>query len=129
MAYSPLGRGFLAGSVRKASDLAETDLRRTHPRFEGENLRRNLELVEHLQKLADERRCTTAQLALAWVLAQSSIVLPIFSTRRREHLATNVGALDIHLRQADLDLIGAAVSPDLVQGARHPAEHMKTIES
>ena len=129
MAYSPLGRGFLTGSVRKASDLAETDLRRTHPRFEEENLRHNLELVERLQKLADERRCTAAQLALAWVLAQPSGILPIFSTRRREHLVTNVGALDIHLSQADLDLIGAAVSPDQVHGARHPAEHMKTIES
>lgn len=129
MAYSPLGRGFLTGSIRKASDLGETDLRRTHPRFEEKNLRRNLELVERLQKLAEERQCTAAQLALAWVLAQPSDVLPIFSTRRREHLATNVGALDVHLSQADLDLIGAAVSPDLVQGARHPAEHMKTIES
>lgn len=129
MAYSPLGRGFLTGSVRSAADLGATDFRRTHPRFEDENLRHNLELVERLEKLADERRCTTAQLALAWVLAQPWGVLPIFSTRRREHLAANVGALDIHLTEEDLKLIGAAVSPDLVHGARHPAEHMKTIES
>jgi aryl-alcohol dehydrogenase-like predicted oxidoreductase len=129
MAYSPLGRGFLTGSVRKTTDMAETDLRRTHPRFEEENLRRNLELVDRLQQLADERRCTAAQLALAWVLAQPAGILPIFSTRRREHLVTNVAALDLELSQADLDLIGSTVSPDLVQGARHPAEHMKTIES
>jgi aryl-alcohol dehydrogenase-like predicted oxidoreductase len=129
MAYSPLGRGFLTGSVRTTADLAEGDLRRTHPRFEDENLRQNLALVERLQALAEERRCTAAQLALAWVLAQPWGILPIFSTRRREHLATNVGALEIHLTKAELDLIGATVSPDLVQGARHPAEHMKTIES
>lgn len=129
MAYSPLGRGFLTGSVRETTDFAETDLRRTHPRFEDENLRRNLELVDRLQKLAEERGCTAAQLALAWVVARPWGIVPIFSTRRREHLVTNIGALDLELSQADLNLIGVTVSPDQVRGARHPAEHMKTIES
>jgi len=129
VAYSPLGRGFLAGGVRSRSDLSEADFRRTHPRFQEENLRANLALVEQMQRLAEERRCTTAQLALAWIVAQPFGVVPIPATRRREHLVDNVRALEIPLSAADLDLIGDAVSVADVHGARHPADHMKTIES
>ena len=129
IAYSPLGRGFLAGAVRSTSDLPPDDMRRTHPRFQEANLRRNLTLVERLQSLASERGCTAAQLALAWILAQPWGVVPIPATRRLQHIIDNVGALDIRLSAADLELVGSAVPETLVQGARHPAEHMKTIES
>lgn len=129
VAYSPLGRGFLAGGIRSAKDLAEGDFRRTHPRFQDENIRANAALVERMQRLADEHRCTTAQLALAWIVAQRWGVVPIPATRRREHLIDNARALEIRLSDADLELIGAAVSAADVHGARHPAEHMKTIET
>ncbi len=129
IAYSPLGRGFLSGGVRTTGDLPEADMRRAHPRFAEANLRWNLALVERLQALAEELGCTAAQLALAWIVAQPWGAVPIPATRHREHLQANVASLEIHLGETDLRAIEEAVPPQLVHGARHPAEHMKTIES
>jgi aryl-alcohol dehydrogenase-like predicted oxidoreductase len=127
VAYSPLGRGFLAGQVRADADLGADDFRRTHPRFQETNLVRNVALMESLAELAQRMGHTPAQLALAWLLSRPGHVYAIPGTRRVEHLRENLRALEIHLTRADRDAIGRAVHPDLVQGARHPAEHMKTI--
>jgi aryl-alcohol dehydrogenase-like predicted oxidoreductase len=129
MAYSPLGRGFLTGAIRSSGDLGPDDFRRTHPRFQEENLRANLLFVEKLNQLASGRNSTAAQLALAWVLAQPWGIMPIVATRSVKHLAENARALEIHLDASDLDEITAAIPVAEIKGERHPAEHMKTIEA
>src|SRR5207245_6069436 len=129
MAYSPLGRGFLTGSIRSSADLETKDFRRNHPRFQEDNLRANLGFVDHLKTLAEASGHTAAQLALAWVLHQPWDIVPIVATRSSKHLAENVRALEIQLTASELATIAAAVPPDLIQGERHPADHMKTIES
>src|SRR5205085_8146080 len=90
--YSPLGRGFLTGAIKKADDLAEDDRRRNFPRFQGENLDKNVALVTRLEEMAKEKGCTPAQLALAWVLAQGDDIVPIPGTKRRKYLEQNVAA-------------------------------------
>ena len=100
--YSPLGRGFLTGQITSPDDLAPDDARRNHPRFQGENVQRNLDLVARVQEIAREKGCTPAQLALAWVLARGEDVVPIPSTKRRRHLEENVGALQVVLAADDL---------------------------
>jgi aryl-alcohol dehydrogenase-like predicted oxidoreductase len=127
IAYSPLGRGFLAGQVRAESDMAPGDFRRTTPRFQAENLKRNLPLLERLSDLAKKLGHTSAQLALAWLLSRPGRVYAIPGTRRISHLRENLKAVDLRLTAAELEDIGRAVPPDLVQGERHPADHMKTI--
>jgi aryl-alcohol dehydrogenase-like predicted oxidoreductase len=127
IAYSPLGRGFLAGQVRAETDLVKGDFRRTHPRFEAANLKRNLAFLDSLSDLGKTLGRTPAQLALAWLLSRPGDVYAIPGTRRIAHLRENMEALDMVLTSAELDAIGNAVPPDLVQGERHPAEHMKTI--
>ena len=127
VAYSPLGRGFLTGAVRSAGDLEAGDFRRTHPRFEEENIRKNVAILDRLAEVAERLNCSPAQLALAWVLAQPWHVIPIPATRREEHLRSNMAALDVPLGQADVALINQALEMNGVAGARHPAEHMKTI--
>lgn len=129
MAYSPLGRGFLTGSIRSTADLEATDFRRTHPRFQEDNLRANLAFVDHLKALAADRGCTAAQLALAWVLGQPWGIMPIVATRNADHLKDNIRALGIVLTASELSAISAAVPAESIRGERHPAEHMKTIES
>ncbi len=128
IAYSPLGRGFLTGTIRRADDLARNDFRRGNPRFQDENIARNLAFVDRLAELGRGLGCTAAQLALAWVVAQPWGIVPIPATRRKEHLIANVKALDVTLTPADLAAINEAVPPAAVQGARHPADHMKTID-
>jgi len=96
VAYSPLGRGFLTAKITSLDDLADNDWRRTMPRFEKENFGRNLELVERIKALAARKGCSTAQLALAWVLAQGDDIVPIPGTKRRRYLEENIGALDVH---------------------------------
>jgi aryl-alcohol dehydrogenase-like predicted oxidoreductase len=95
--FSPLGRGFLTGKIKKPEDLPNDDYRRTTPRFQGENFQRNLDLVERLTTIAREKKCTPAQLALAWVLAQGNDIVPIPGTKRRKYLQENIGALDVDL--------------------------------
>ena len=97
VAYSPLGRGFLTGQIKRPEDIVEGDWRRNHPRFQGENFQKNLDLVQRVEQLAREKRCTPSQLALSWLLAQGEDVVPIPGTTTRAHLESNVGALDVRL--------------------------------
>jgi aryl-alcohol dehydrogenase-like predicted oxidoreductase len=118
--YSPLGRGMLTGVIRTMSDLAENDRRRDHPRFQAGNVEANAALVRPLFELADAKRCTPAQLALAWLLARKPWIVPIPGTRKIEHLAENAGAAAIALTPADVADIDAAAGNVTVQGARLP---------
>lgn len=120
VAYSPLGRGFLTGAIRGAADLPEGDTRRLFPRFQAENLARNLEGAGRFRALADGIGCTPAQLALAYVLAQWEGVLTIPGTKKRRYLEENVRAADIRLDPALLAAIAAALPEDAVQGERYP---------
>ena len=120
VAYSPLGRGFLSGELRRFEDFAPDDYRRKHPRFQGENFAHNLALVEKVRDLAAAKGCTAAQLALAWVLAQGQDIVPIPGTKQRRYLEQNIGALDVALAAADLAAIEAAFPLQAVAGARYP---------
>ena len=102
VAYSPLGRGFLTGQIKSPEDLEATDYRRGSPRFQGENFQKNLDLVVAVTEMAAEKRCTPAQLALAWVLAQGNDVVPIPGTKRPRYIAENIGALALTFTPADL---------------------------
>jgi aryl-alcohol dehydrogenase-like predicted oxidoreductase len=125
--YSPLGRGFLTGKIKKREDLAEDDYRRTTPRFQGENFQRNLDLVERVGEIAREKRCTPAQLALAWVLAQGDDVVPIPGTKRRKYLQENVGALDVNLTSAELARIEEVAPKHAFAGERYPDWAMQMV--
>ena len=118
--YSPLGRGFLTGQIKRFEDLAQDDFRRNSPRFQGENFARNLALVDRIGAIASERRVTKSQLALAWVLAQGDDIVPIFGTKRRPYLADNLGALDVVLGPADLARIEAVAPKGAAAGERYP---------
>jgi aryl-alcohol dehydrogenase-like predicted oxidoreductase len=120
VAYSPLGRGFLTGELRRFEDFAPDDYRRKHPRFQGENFLHNLALVEKVRELAAAKGCTAAQLALAWVLAQGQDIVPIPGTKQRRYLEQNIGALDVVLDAADLAALEAAFPQQAVAGARYP---------
>jgi len=120
VAYSPLGRGFLSGRFQSPEDLEEGDFRRRNPRFQGENFQRNLEFVERVREIAEEKNATPAQLALAWVLAQGEDIVPIPGTKRRERLEENVAALDVELTDADLERIEAAFPKGATAGDRYP---------
>ena len=122
--YSPLGRGFLTGQITSAADLAANDFRRHSPRFQGDNLGRNLALVEAVRMLAAAKGCTPAQLALAWVLAQGGDIVPIPGTKRVKYLEDNIGALDVRLDAADLASLDAAFPRDAAAGARYHADAM-----
>ena len=125
--YSPLGRGFLSGKIKQCGDLAADDWRRHAPRFQGENLQRNLALVGRLENLARGKRYTPAQLALAWVLAQGDDVVPIPGTKRRSYLEENVGALAVELTAADLAQLDQAIPPGAAAGMRYPEGSMKAV--
>src|SRR5213596_3974803 len=118
--YSPLGRGFLTGKIKKREDLPKDDYRHTTPRFQGENFQRNLDLVERVITIAQEKRCTPAQLALAWVLAQGNDIVPIPGTKRRKYLQENIGALDVELTTKDLAHIDDVAPQRAFAGARYP---------
>jgi aryl-alcohol dehydrogenase-like predicted oxidoreductase len=120
VAYSPLGRGFLSGRIQSPDDLEERDFRRRNPRFQGENFERNLELVESVREIAEEKGITPAQLALAWVLAQGEDIVPIPGTKRRDRLEENVATLDVDLTAEDLDRIESAFPKGATAGARYP---------
>jgi aryl-alcohol dehydrogenase-like predicted oxidoreductase len=124
--YSPLGRGILTGQV-KSADFSPKDFRRISPRFQGENFQKNLQLVSRVEQLAAEKHCTPAQLALAWVLAQGSDIVPIPGTKRRTYLDQNLGALDISLTPADLHRIDEAAPRGAAVGARYPEEYMNRL--
>ncbi|MBD1543725.1 aldo/keto reductase [Arthrobacter sp. IA7] len=125
--YSPLGRGFLTGQLRSPDDFAADDFRRHSPRFQGENFTRNLELVDRVKELADEKQCSPAQLALAWLLAQGEHIVPIPGTKKRERLAENLGAAAVELSAADLARLGELAPAGAAAGARYP--HMNSIDT
>jgi len=119
VAYSPLGRGFLSGAIRSPEDLAADDFRRYNPRFSGENLRRNLRLVDQVRAIAEEKEVSPSELALAWVLNRGKDVVAIPGTIRRGHLEENVQALDIQLTAADLERIESAFPKGATAGQRY----------
>jgi aryl-alcohol dehydrogenase-like predicted oxidoreductase len=125
--YSPLGRGFLTGKIQKPEDLVGDDYRLTTPRFQGENFQRNLDLVKRVEELAREKRCTPAQLALAWVLTRGSGNVPIPGTKRRKYLQENVGALEVDLMPEDLVRIDEIAPKDAFAGSRYPEAMMKLL--
>jgi aryl-alcohol dehydrogenase-like predicted oxidoreductase len=127
VAYSPLGRGFLTGAIRSIDDLAEDDWRRFMPRFAPENFRKNIELVEQVEALAADKGCTPAQLALAWVIAQGSDVVPIPGTRSQERLGENAAAVDIALTTEELAAIDEAIPKGVAAGDRYPESGMTLI--
>jgi len=127
VAYSPLGRGFLTGIFQQPEDVAADDFRRCMPRFQGNNFEHNLKLVEKIKVIADEKKCTAAQLALAWLLAQGEDIIPIPGTRRREKLEENIRALDIELEKDDLRRIDEAAPAGSAAGTRYPEAAMQTV--
>jgi aryl-alcohol dehydrogenase-like predicted oxidoreductase len=126
VAYSPLGRAFLTGQFKSLDDLPPDDARRNHPRFQGENFQRNLDLVKKIEQLAAAKACTPSQLALAWVLAQGTVPIP--GTKRTKYLDENLGADSIRLSSEELSQINAILPPGATAGARYPAHAMKMID-
>ncbi len=118
--YSPLGRGFLSGSITSLDDLAADDYRRYSPRFQGENFYKNLQVVERVKEIAAEKGVTPGQLAIAWLLAQGDDIVPIPGTKRREYLEENVAAVDITLTQEELDRIDQVAPKGVAAGDRYP---------
>lgn len=127
VAYSPLGRGFLTGQIRSIDDLAEDDYRRHAPRFHGENFQKNLDLVQEIESMAREKRCTPAQLALAWLLAQGDDIVPIPGTKKRRRLEENVGALEVRITAEDRARINANLPAGAAAGTRYAAPQMQAL--
>ena len=127
VAYSPLGRGFLTGRLKHIEDLSPDDFRRNTPRFQGENFQRNLNLVDRVEKIAAQKKCTASQLVLAWLLAQGEDIVPIPGTKRRKYLEENVAASEIHLTKEDLAHIDEAVPVGAASGTRYPAAAMQSL--
>ncbi len=127
IAYSPLGRGFLSGRFKSNSSLPQDDYRHHHPRFQEKNLQQNLKIVERLEQIAVGKKCTPAQLALAWVLARGKDIVPIPGTKRRQYLEQNIAAINIELNHQDMDKIEQAAPRGITAGPRYPEGGMKTI--
>jgi aryl-alcohol dehydrogenase-like predicted oxidoreductase len=127
MAYSPLGRGFLTGQIRRFEDLAPDDYRRMSPRFQGANFQKNLDLVGQIEEIAAAKGCKASQLALAWVLARADFIVPIPGTKRRTYLEENVAALHVQLSQEDLARIDAVAPPGIASGPRYPEAMMRAL--
>ncbi len=127
VAYSPLGRGFLTGAFKTPDDLAPDDWRRMNPRFQGENFQHNLELVQEVERMAQERHVTAAQLALAWVLAQGEHIVPIPGTRSTKRLDENAAATEIRLSKTDLERLDRILPRGAAAGERYPEAGMRTV--
>jgi aryl-alcohol dehydrogenase-like predicted oxidoreductase len=127
VAYAPLGRSMLTGSVQGKSDLPEGDRRLAHPRFQGENLDKNVAMVNRLEKIAHEKHCTPAQLVLAWLLAQGKDIVPIPGTKRAQRVDENLAALDVSLSPSDVQRISDAAPVGAGAGPRYPADAMKRV--
>lgn len=125
VAYSPLSRGFISGEIRKFEDLAEDDLRRWMPRFQGENFQKNIEIVDKIKEMAQEKKCTPSQLAIAWTIAKGA--LPIPGTKRVKYLEENTGAVDIVLTNDELEQIEAVSPKTAIAGERMTAEGMSAV--
>lgn len=129
VAYSPLGRGFLSGEIKRFEDLAEDDYRRHSPRFQGDNFEKNIALVSKLEELAREHGATASQMALAWIVSRQNDIVPIPGTKRRKYLETNVAALDIELSPAELDEIEDIFPVGAASGLRYPEAMMKSVHA
>ena len=127
VAYAPLGRGLLTGTVHGPGDVPEGDRRRAHPRFQDANLVKNVELVRRVEAVAREKGCTPGQLVLAWLLAQGPDVVPIPGTKRRSRLEENLGALDVALGGDDVKQLADAVPAGAAAGPRYPEPQMKAV--
>ena len=127
VAYSPLGRGFLTGQMKRFEDFAPDDYRRNSPRFQEENFQKNLELVKRVEEIAKEKKCTPGQLALAWLLAQGDDIIPIPGTKRRKYLEENVGAVKVKLTPQDLRRIDEVAPHGAAAGKRYPEAMMAAV--
>jgi aryl-alcohol dehydrogenase-like predicted oxidoreductase len=127
VAYSPLGRGFLTGQIKRFEDLAADDYRRISPRFQGSNFAKNLDLIRKIEDLAKQKGCTPSQLALAWVLAQGNDIVPIPGTKRRTYLEENLKALELNVSQAELRQIEDVAPKNAAAGDRYPAQAMAIV--
>ncbi len=127
VAYSPLGRGFLTGRFKRTEDLSEDDWRRHHPRFEGNNLKRNLRLAETVEQMAKEKGCTPSQLAIAWLLARGEDIVPIPGTKRAEYLQENMGAIELHLSSDELRRLEEAFPLGAAAGERYHPQGMRAV--
>jgi aryl-alcohol dehydrogenase-like predicted oxidoreductase len=127
VAYSPLGRGFLTGRYKRLDDLAANDWRRNNPRFQTDNFQKNLDIVDRVNRVAARKRCTAAQLALAWVLAQGEDVVPIPGSKLRERLEENAAAADIRLTVEDLREIDALMPRGIAAGTRYAEAGMRAV--
>lgn len=125
--YSPLGRGFLTGQIQKFEDLAEDDYRRFSPRFQGDNFKKNLDLVHKIEEIANKKGCKPSQLALAWLLAQGDDIVPIPGTKRRKYLEENIGAVTIKLTKEELAQIEDAAPIGIAVGGRYVEASMKSL--
>jgi aryl-alcohol dehydrogenase-like predicted oxidoreductase len=129
VAYSPLGRGFLTGQIKKFEDLEPNDYRRFSPRFQGANFQKNLELVNKINELAEKKSCSASQLALAWVIAQGDYIFPIPGTKRIKYLEENVGALHVHFSEEELRTIDSFFPKDAATGLRYPEQMMAWVNA
>ncbi len=129
LAYSPLGRGFLTGQIKRFDDLARDDYRRFSPRFQGENFEKNLALVARVEEIAGAKSCTPSQLALAWLLAQAPFVVPIPGTKRRTYLEENVRGVDVKLTREDLMRIDEVAPKGAAAGLRYPESMMAFVNA
>jgi aryl-alcohol dehydrogenase-like predicted oxidoreductase len=127
VAYSPLGRGFLTGQIRRFEDLPEDDFRRVSPRFQGENFKKNLGLVEKVKEIANEKDVTPGQLALAWLLYQGEDIVPIPGTKRRKYLEENAAAVEVTLTEEDLRRIDEVAPKGVAAGERYNEAGMRTV--
>jgi aryl-alcohol dehydrogenase-like predicted oxidoreductase len=127
VAYSPLGRGFLSGRFKSPADFPEDDFRKNHPRFQGENFEKNLQLVEEVEAMAKEKGCTAAQLALAWVLAEGEDIVPIPGTKHIRYLDENIGALEVKLTETDLKRLDEILPPGAAAGPRYHERGMAAV--
>ena len=127
VAYSPLGRGFLTGQIKRIEDFAPDDYRRHVPRFQRENFQRNLDLVKRVEQIAAEKGCTASQLALAWLLARGEDIVPIAGTKRRKYLEENAGAVSVTLTREDLARLDEAAPRGVASGERYALEAMRRL--
>ena len=127
VAYSPLGRGFLTGQFKRPEDIPDGDFRRFNPRFQGDNFYKNLDLVRHIETLANAKGATPAQIALAWVMAQGEDIVPIFGTKKRPRLEENLKAAEITLTSAELEQIDRVLPKGSTAGTRYPEQHMSAV--
>jgi aryl-alcohol dehydrogenase-like predicted oxidoreductase len=127
VAYSPLGRGFLAGRIRKLEDLAPDDWRRNNPRFQGKNFAKNVAVADRVQELARDKGCTPAQLALAWLLSRTDVI-PIPGTSSQDRLIENARAADLHLSESEISRIEKAVPQDAAAGERYDPAMLDLVD-